>query len=162
MSLRSDLAHRGFLAWLKNVLRPPAMRVRVWMFNRLWGMNIARDCMISFTAKLDTTYPKGIHIGESTAVSFGAVILTHDYVRRMHVDTRIGKQCQIGARSIIFPGVTVGDNCVVAAASVVMRDVPANSLVAGNPARVMEKGIRTGRWGQLIREPANATEGAGR
>jgi len=47
--------------------------------------------------------------------------------------------------------VRVGDNCVVAAASVVMKDVPSNSLVAGNPARIMEKGIRTGRLGIIDR-----------
>ena len=46
-----------------------------------------------------------------------------------------------------FAGLTIGDNCVVAAASVVMKDVPPNCLVAGNPARVMEKGIQTGRLG---------------
>ena len=53
----------------------------------------------------------------------------------------------MGARSIIMPGVRIGDNCVVAAASVVMKDVPANCLVAGNPARILEKGIETGPLG---------------
>jgi serine acetyltransferase len=72
-------------------------------------------------------------------------------VRAMHVDTWIGKECNIGAQSMILPGVTIGDNCVVAAASVVMKDVPPNSLVAGNPARVMEKNIRTGRLGIMDR-----------
>ena len=51
-----------------------------------------------------------------------------------------------------MPGVTVGDNSVVAIASVVMRDVPPNSLVSGNPARVIEKDIKTGRWGKIIRD----------
>ena len=67
------------------------------------------------------------------------------------MDTWIGKECQIGAHSIIIPGVRVGDNCVVAVASVVMKDVPSNCLVSGNPARVVEKGIQTGRWGVINR-----------
>jgi acetyltransferase-like isoleucine patch superfamily enzyme len=50
-----------------------------------------------------------------------------------------------------MPGVRVGDNCVVAVSSVVMKDVPPNCLVAGNPARVIEKGIQTGRWGIINR-----------
>jgi serine acetyltransferase len=48
-------------------------------------------------------------------------------------------------------GIRVGDNCVVAAASVVMKDVPSNCLVAGNPARIMEKGIKTGPRGIIDR-----------
>ena len=50
-----------------------------------------------------------------------------------------------------MPGIKIGDNCVVAVASVVMKDVPPNCLVAGNPARVMEKGIQTGRLGIINR-----------
>lgn len=111
--------------------------------------------MISLSAKLDRTYPRGIHIGESSAVNFGAVILSHDYTRAMHVHTHIGNRCQIGAHSFIMPGVTIGDECIVAPASVVMKDLPPNTLAAGNPARSIERGIRTGRWGRLIRdEPA--------
>jgi acetyltransferase-like isoleucine patch superfamily enzyme len=147
----SDLRTTGILAVIRRELRPFAMRMRRFYFNKFWGMDVGPDCMISFSAKLDRSYPTGIHIGESTAVSFRASILTHDYTRRLHLDTWIGKECQIGAHSIIMPGVRVGDNCVVAVASVVMKDVPPNCLVAGNPARIMEKGIQTGRWGIINR-----------
>jgi acetyltransferase-like isoleucine patch superfamily enzyme len=51
---------------------------------------------------------------------------------------RIGDNVWIGMRAIILKGVTVGDNSVIAAAAVVTKDVPANSVVAGNPARVVK------------------------
>lgn len=146
------LQNAGLLSAVRTELRPLVMKLRRAYFNKFWHMNIGDDCQISFSAKLDKTNPRGIYIGDSTAVSFRACILTHDYSRRMTVETRIGRQCQIGAYSLIMPGVTIGDNCVVAPASVVMKDIPANSLVAGNPARIMDKGIRTGRWGILIRD----------
>ncbi len=147
--LRSD----GILTAIRSELRPRATAAYRYYLNKVWGMDIGTDCQISLSAKLDKTHPSGVHIGDSTAVNFRSCILTHDYPRRLHADTRIGRQCQIGAYSIILPGVTVGDNCVVAVASVVMKDVPPNSLVAGNPARIIEKGIRTGRWGIILRDP---------
>lgn len=56
-----------------------------------------------------------------------------------HEDIRIGSNCWIGANSVILPGVTIGDNSVVAAGSVVVSDVPANVMVAGNPAKVKKQ-----------------------
>ena len=49
------------------------------------------------------------------------------------------KNCWIGADATIMPGVTVGENAVVAAGALVTKDVPADTLVAGIPAKVMKK-----------------------
>jgi acetyltransferase-like isoleucine patch superfamily enzyme len=51
----------------------------------------------------------------------------------------IGRGSWIGARAIILPGVTIGPRCIVAAGAVVSRDVPAETLVAGNPAKEIRK-----------------------
>ncbi|MDE5812580.1 MAG: galactoside O-acetyltransferase, partial [Muribaculaceae bacterium] len=51
----------------------------------------------------------------------------------------IGKNAWIGAGSTILPGVTIGENAVVGAASVVTKDVAPNTIVAGNPARVIKE-----------------------
>ena len=114
-------------------------------------MDIGPGCAISFSARLDKSYPRGIHIGEGTAINFGAVRSDPRHPARRSRGYLDWKECNIGANSIIMAGVRVGDNCVVAAASVVMKDVPSNCLVAGNPARIMEKGIRTGRMGIIDR-----------
>ena len=58
-------------------------------------------------------------------------------------------RCFIGAHSILMPGVTIGDGSIVGAGSVVTRDVPAASIAAGNPARIVRKGITTYRFGCL-------------
>ena len=50
---------------------------------------------------------------------------------------RIGRNCWIGAGALILPGVTLGDNVVVGAGSVVTRDLPSNVLAVGNPCRVL-------------------------
>jgi acetyltransferase-like isoleucine patch superfamily enzyme len=114
---------------------------------RVWKMDIGEGSIISRSAKLDKTNPRGIHIGKYTAVAFGSAILTHDWVNNCDRDVHIGDNCFIGAHSIILPGVTIGDNCIVSAASVVVRDLPAGSLVTGNPARVVENNVKTEHYG---------------
>lgn len=51
----------------------------------------------------------------------------------------IGKNCWLGAGVIVVPGVTIGDNTVIGAGSVVTKDIPANSLAVDNPCRVLRE-----------------------
>lgn len=138
---------KGRVWWFINVrLRHFILELRIEFFRKFYGMNIGKGVKISLNAKLDKTNPKGVHIGDETYIAFDAAILSHDMSRLVHKDVRIGKRCFIGARSIILPGVTIGDEVVVAAGSVVTRDVPSNSLVAGNPAKII-KTVETGPLG---------------
>jgi len=52
---------------------------------------------------------------------------------------KIGNNCWIGSKVTILDGVTIGDNCVIAAGSVVTKDMPSNSIVAGLPAKVIKQ-----------------------
>ena len=131
-------------AWVRDKLALSVVStLRRQFLIRVWKMEIGEGSIISRSAKLDKTNPRGIHIGKYTVVAFGAAILTHDWVNNRDRDVYIGDNCFIGAHAIILAGVTIGDNCIVSAASVVARDVPAGSLVAGNPARVVESNVKT-------------------
>lgn len=118
-----------------------------WWLNAVWGMDIGEGIKLSRSAKLDKFNPRGIHIGDWTAVTFDVAILSHDMQTNRLMDTWIGSHCFIGAKSVIMPGVRIGDHSVVGAGSVVMTDVPPNCLVSGNPAKIVRSGIVTGRWG---------------
>lgn len=52
---------------------------------------------------------------------------------------KIGNDCWFGANVVVCPGVTIGDNCVIGAGSVVVKDIPPNSFAAGNPCRVIRE-----------------------
>lgn len=140
---------RGWLraAWLKS--RRSLIASRRAYFVRVWGMDIDPTAHFSLRVEFDRTHPRGVHIGAHSYVAFGTVILTHDMTRGLYADTRIGARCFIGVRSLLMPGVTIGDECIVGAGSVVTRDVPAGSIVAGNPARIVRSGIKTYRFGCL-------------
>jgi acetyltransferase-like isoleucine patch superfamily enzyme len=62
----------------------------------------------------------------------------------------IGKNVWIGANSVILPGVKIGDNSVIGAGSIITEDVPAYSVVAGNPARIIKKyDSKTKQWARV-------------
>lgn len=158
---------RARLSDRKSVARRAALRVRDMLLRlRLrylcdWlGMDLSRDCRISLKANLDRTNPRGVHVAEGTYIAFGAVILAHDMSRATTTDTYVGRCCFIGAHAIIMPGVRIGDQCIVGSGSVVTRDVPPNTIVGGNPARVLRTDIRTRRWGVLEEHYEAASEAA--
>jgi acetyltransferase-like isoleucine patch superfamily enzyme len=151
---------------VRLALREFVQTLRRLYFIQVWKMQLGEGTVISFGARLDKVNPRGIRIGKYSVVTFGAAVLTHDWVNQCDRDVRIGDNCFIGAHSIILPGVTIGDHCIVAAASVVARDVPTGSLVTGNPARVVETGVRTTHYGirvgECIKPPEFPKNGAAR
>ncbi len=136
------------LAHLSSLRKLIISLVRL-IYVRLFKMDLHPTCNFSLSAKFDKTNPRGVHVGEYSYVAFDAAILTHDLTRGLRLHTRIGKNCFVGARSIILPGVLVGDGSIIGAGSVVVRDVPPRCIVAGNPAKVLREGIETGRYGRL-------------
>lgn len=138
MSLNKIIKVQRFIVFLRN-----------FIYRKFWGMKIGHRTVISLKAKLDKTNPEGVHIGCDSYIAFDAVILTHDMVRALRCNTVIGNNCFIGARSIILPGVNVGDGSIVASGAVVTKDVPSRSIVAGNPATIIRENINVGKFGIL-------------
>ena len=139
-------------------IREHLIGLRLWFLRKIVKMDIHPTVKISLRANLDLTNPSGVHIDEGTYVAFHAVILAHDMSRLMMTDTYIGKNCFIGAYSIVMPGVRVGDECIVGSGSVVTDDVPSHSIVAGNPAKLIRSDIRTSKWGILQDAYAKAAD----
>lgn len=135
----------GHLRLARNVL----VGTKRWLYVRVFGMDIHPTVQFSLSTNLDKTNPRGIHIGAHSYLSFDVAILTHDLTRGVRRHTRIGERCFIGCRSVIMPGVTIGDGSVVGAGSIVLSDVPPNCAVAGNPAKIIREGINVGRFGRF-------------
>lgn len=128
-------------------LRRVVVKLKWYYFTRIWRMDLHPTIEFSLSARFDKTNPRGVHVGEYTYVAFDAAILSHDRTRALHTNTWIGRNCFIGARSIVMPGVTIGDECIVGSGAVVTKDVPPRSIVAGNPAKIIKSGIPLSRYG---------------
>jgi len=86
-----------------------------------------------------------ISFGDNVYVTAGVQFITHDggtlILRKEIPDLEwtapitVGNDVYLGVRALILPGVTIGNRCIIAAGSVVTRDVPQNSVVGGVPAR---------------------------
>lgn len=119
------------------------MRIYPCLLRKFYKMSIGKNCVISWTAHLDKSInPQGIHIGNNVWILRGAIVLAHDHCRGIKADTYIGDNSVIGINSIIMPGVTIGEQCIVGGGAIVTKNVPPNCIVAGNPARIIRTGIK--------------------
>ena len=122
------------------------------------GYDIKKSTIMEGGLILDKVYPSGIHIGENTLIARGAVILCHEHVKRDKINKRlpliketfIGDNCFIGINALILPGVTIGDEVIVGSGSVVTKNVPSNTIVAGNPAKIIRDNIKMNNKAELI------------
>ena len=94
--------------------------------------------------------PYLITIGDDTTISFDCAFVTHDAATRVirnlpgenpetviYGKINIGKNCFIGCRTVILPNVTIGDNVIIGAGSIVNKDIPSNTVAAGNPCKII-------------------------
>lgn len=135
---RMELLNKIFNKETKAWIEPP--------FYFCYGYNIELGDMVYINFNCNFIDDGKIKIGSKTMLGAGVTIATvghplepdmREYMYTAPVT--IGKNCWIGANVTICPGVTIGDNAVIGAGSVVIRDIPANMIAVGNPCKVVRE-----------------------
>lgn len=149
-----------------NMTRPTELDKRTEMLKNMFA-EIGEDCYIE--PPLHANWAgKHVHFGKGVYANFNLTLVddTHIYVGdytmfgpnvvlataghpilpelrplayQYNMPIHIGKNCWLGAGVIVLPGVTIGDNSVIGAGSVVTKDIPANVVAVGNPCRVLRE-----------------------
>lgn len=116
------------------------------------GMKVGKNCSFVSPGPNFGSEPYLIEFGNDVTVSFDVAFVTHDAGTRVlrnlattdkeketviYKKIKIGNNCFIGCRTTVLPGVTIGDNVIIGAGSVVNRDIPSNSVAAGVPCKVL-------------------------
>jgi len=112
------------------------------------GVSVGKNCKISS----HTFICEGVHIEDNCFIGHNVTFINDKYPRATNskgemqteedwvcIPTYIGKGASIGSSATLLCGITVGENAIVGAGSVVTRDVPPNCTVAGVPAKVIKK-----------------------
>jgi acetyltransferase-like isoleucine patch superfamily enzyme len=146
-----------------SIFRKILSRIRFWIryylacrgnkikYLRSLGVQIGDQCDILANISSFQGEPYLIRMGSRVTVTAGVLFITHDGATRVfrNSDPRwtketglygkieIGDNVFIGVNSILLPGISIGSNSVIGAGSVVTRDVPANSVAVGNPAKIL-------------------------
>lgn len=114
------------------------------------GIKIGEGCYIPNpkSVQIDYSRPTLLEIGDNVRLNQDLTIMTHDFASFVfinlyhefipsHKKIKIGNNVYFGRKCTVLKGVTIGDNCIIGYGSVVMKDIPANSVAAGSPAKVI-------------------------
>lgn len=134
------------------ILQPIAPRkVRAFLLRRI-GCHVGKNVFIGEYVRMDIWHADMIYIEDNVSIASGSRLLCHqrDFsnycVGDNYLDLgykvkpiRLCKGCLIGMESFVMPGVTVGEGAIVGAGSLVTKDIPAWTIAAGRPAKVLKE-----------------------
>jgi acetyltransferase-like isoleucine patch superfamily enzyme len=107
---------------------------KYWFYKRM-GISLGKGVQIMPDVRMEIFFPELISIADNVIIGQEVFFACHEFTVNefKYGKISVGKNVLIGARAFILPGVTIGDNAIVAANVTIYKDVPDNTLAYGNP-----------------------------
>ncbi|MFD2208335.1 acyltransferase [Virgibacillus halophilus] len=117
----------------------PFFSVKNWMYRTFLGMHVGEQTAFALMVVPDVMFPEKITVGNNSIIGYDTTLLAHEYLIGEYRlgEVRIGDRVMIGANSTVLPGVTIGDNAIISAGTLVHKDVPPGAFAGGNPMRII-------------------------
>ncbi|WP_318507440.1 acyltransferase [Bacillus sp. T3] len=119
----------------------PFMSVKNWLYRTFLRMKVGEKTSFALMVVPDVMFPEMITVGSNSIIGYNTTLLAHEYLIKEYRlgPVIIGNEVMVGANSTILPGITIGDGAIVAAGTLVHKDVPAGAFVGGNPMRIIRE-----------------------
>src|SRR5699024_1358673 len=115
------------------------LSVKNWLYRTSLKMHVRKETAFALMVMPDTMFPEKISLGDNKIIGDNRTIIAHGYLIHEYRigEGKIANNVLIGANTTMLPGVEIGDNAIISAASLVHKNVEKNTFGGGNPMKLI-------------------------
>lgn len=132
----NNLMENRFKKWVQFKIKEGKPTKWGWVVRRVKNLKMGKYVDIGAFAYINAD--AGVVLEDNVQIGGGVKIYSVSTIDNKRGKVVLKKNCRVGANSVIMPGVTIGENSIVGALSFVNKDVPANVIAYGIPAKVIK------------------------
>ena len=119
--------------WIKPIFDKHGMTQWYWRVTNIENFNLGNQVEIGSFTVIDAKY--GVTIEDNVKIGWSCSIFSNSTIDNKQGKIILKQGCNLGANSVVLPGITIGENSTIGANSLVNKNIPSNEIWAGSPAQ---------------------------